>query len=405
MSTSLPLHRRVTWLELFYDLVYVVVIRQLTHLIVDEPSTQRLAAAGALAAIIWVAWFNVTAFSNLAGEITGLDRIPVFVSMAGVGVMALGITDLGHGDAWLFVVGYTIARTAMWPLWARNRRGRGLGWFRPFFYGPGLGALWLLSAFLPHPWTFWAWGLLITAEIGLSTARRFGSADVHYDGPHMVERIGLFLMIVLGESVLQIIHALESHRYVENWVAAALGMALLCCLWWLIHAATVERLEDAVEKSGGNVLDFIGGSQLAIVAGLVGVAGGLAGAIEHAHAETGAAHIPVGSLTALVFGLILVVLGVRSLSSKVWAVSLADIELGRLGAVLQAAVVSAPLLLVLWLGKHWPPALVLASTLVVMLVVLARQVMGERAIDRFVEDGGDLAALRAGKRGRRSLRA
>ena len=98
--------------------------------------------------LVWFAWFNVTALTNVRGGIGPRGRPLMFASMAGVGVLALGVEPLIDGHPWLFAVGYVIARTAVWPLWWSGRRGAGA--MRPLLWGPGVSALWLLTPLVPE---------------------------------------------------------------------------------------------------------------------------------------------------------------------------------------------------------------------------------------------------------------
>lgn len=127
----------------------------------------------------------------------------------------------------------------------------------------------------------WALAVLAFLEMSLSLLRPDDkdSSAPRLSGPHMVERIGLFVMIVLGESVVQIVNSLDAERSPLTWVTAACAMALMGALWWLIYEASVEKAAMAVEKADANPLDFVGGSQLGIVAGLVLLAAGVADAI------------------------------------------------------------------------------------------------------------------------------
>ena len=85
------LHQRVGWLELFYDLVFVVVIERLTHLVHGDPSWSLIWTSIGLTFVVWLAWFNVSAMTNVSGEVGPRGRPLLFVSMAGMGVLAIGV--------------------------------------------------------------------------------------------------------------------------------------------------------------------------------------------------------------------------------------------------------------------------------------------------------------------------
>ncbi|RHW44515.1 hypothetical protein D1832_12400 [Dermacoccus abyssi] len=162
--------------------------------------------------------------------------------MAGMGVLAIGVEGVTEGHFWLFVIGYAIARAATWPLWLRGRIERPNHLTRALPFAPFLLAT-LAVGFVHQVWLLVvALVVLATAEIGFSFAGRGDVEGRRLHGPHMVERIGLLLMLLLGECVVQIVNALdEDHREPMHWVTAACAMALSCALWWLVYDATVPR--------------------------------------------------------------------------------------------------------------------------------------------------------------------
>lgn len=103
-------------MELFYDLVFVV-IQRLTHLLHDNPSVGRMWLTIGLTVLVWLAWFNVSAYINMSGGIGACGRPFVFASMAGMGVLSLGLEEMPEGHVRLFVIGYVIARLSIWPMW------------------------------------------------------------------------------------------------------------------------------------------------------------------------------------------------------------------------------------------------------------------------------------------------
>lgn len=375
--------QRIGWLELFYDLVFVVVVAMLAHRLTVATDYRTLAGTAGLMFVVWMAWFNTTSLTNLAGEIRPRHRPFVFASMAGVGVMALGLSDLGD-RLFLFTLGYAVARVALWPLWAMSAKARGQGQLRPFLFGPGLAVLWLLSVLLPGPWIWWSWFLLMVAELSLSLVRpgRDGELTVRFDADHMLERIGAFVMIVTGESVVQIITALDARLSAATWVVAGLGFVMICSFWWLFYDSTIEHVHEVLEGREQRIVDFIGGGQYLIVLGLVGVAGGLAGAIEHAGVDGGHAALPPTLLAVLCGGVLAFTLGITSMSRSIWRLRL-DPELAdRRRVPLGGFFVFLIPALVWWFGRGWAPWLVVLVLLLITLSVVLKEVTQEVAAER-----------------------
>lgn len=425
-------HQRVGWLELFYDLVFVVVIERLTHLVHGDPSWSLIWTCLGLTFVVWLAWFNVSAMTNVSGEVGPRGRPLLFVSMAGMGVLAIGVGGVTEGHFWLFVIGYVIARAATWPLWLRGRVQRPAHLARALPYVPFLLAT-LAVGFLHQVWLLVvALVMLATAEIGFSFGGRGDAEGQRLHGPHMVERIGLLLLLVLGECVVQIVNALdEDHREPVHWVTAACAVALLCALWWLVYDATVSKIEAAMDRDDTSIPDFIGGAQLAIASGLVLMAAGMADAVHSAKGEEGAAHLHSGSLTCLCLGMFMVGFGTQSLSRRAFAAGLGTPtpsqrkrERGTLesphdrrrhdearaaqgwedpepsmrqavAGISQAFVFYVPVAAVWFFGGHWAPWVVLIALFVYVIANVFLQAMGTKRITAFVESGGFEERMRA----------
>lgn len=382
-------HQRVAWLELFYDLSFVGVIAAVATRVHGDPSVLRILGTIAVIVIAWVGWFNVTALSNLSHGVTHWARLGIFGAMAGMVVLAVGVDDLDHGSAWLFCIGYAAARTATWPVWAMVRYRDGLGQLRPALYGPGMAMLWIASALVPSPQRWAVWAALLALELAVSQLNPSRGA-YDFDAGHMLERIGLFVMLVLGEGVVLIGASLATTRAVPSWVAAGLGFVLVCGLWWLVYEATIGRLESAEAAAAGPraVLDFVGGGQLMIVSGLVLVASGIGDAVSHAVAVDGhAAHLTTGATATLCGGILLVYLGVGSLSGRLLTLTAGGAPVSwwvRAGRPLGAAA---------WVGGVWylapqlSPAAVLGLLAVLTMALCWWQWARQRMVERWVAAG------------------
>ena len=288
--------RRVGWLELFFDLVFVVVIQRLTDLLHDDPGALDFAAVAVLAVFVWACWINVTLLTNVAGGVGARSRPLVFLSMAGVALIAVAIPGVTDDTGWLFAVGYAVARTAVWPLWVRSRDVVARTWWGPTVFGPGLGALWVASIAVPEPARWAVWAALVAVEIAFLVR---GLPTAPHDAMHMIERVGLFVMIVLGESVVVLILAVDTRRLAVELPVALLAFAVICCFWW-IYFDLGTRAEGVFERdeTGRVFRDVLVFDHFFYVVALVGVAAGLGAAIEHA----GEPRLPHGSVVAVAGG-------------------------------------------------------------------------------------------------------
>ncbi len=313
--SNTPEHLRVGWTELFFDLVFVVVIAGLTQRLHGNPDGWQIAGTLGLLYLVWVAWFNTVALANLTHGIDAELRFYILLSMAGVAVMAVGIPTVGIAHSATFAVGYALARAALTPQWIRTRRRWGLGIVRPLLVGVGIAAGWLLSVALPTSAKWWFWGVLGLIDVGLFIYRPDEPGRViAYDSDHLLERIGLFIMIIFGESVALLIGAIDNHPSPATWVVAGLGFWLICTLFWLYYDLIMDRLTAVLTKTSGRIGDLLGSGQVMVIIGLVGIAAGLNDAVDH----TPAGHLPSGALWLLCGGVIVFTLGIISLSTEVF---------------------------------------------------------------------------------------
>jgi low temperature requirement protein LtrA len=288
--------RRVDWLELFFDLVFVVIVKQLADLLHGDPGLADFAEVAGIMLVAWLAWLNVTSFVNLSGDRSVNRRVPVLVSMAGVGLIAIAIPEATGSGAILFAVGYAVARVAMWPVWIIVNRGTDRSTLLATLFGPGIALLWILSILVPESGRVWVWVALVAAEIALWVPRL---ARVPFGSLHLLERVGLFTLIVLGESVVGLILAVRIDQSTSAWIVSALAFVLICSIWWLYYQAGAPLAERMLEHGPGPVLrDVIVVAHFFIILGLIGVAAGLGAALAQADDAT----LTFGALVSLCGG-------------------------------------------------------------------------------------------------------
>jgi len=342
--------RRVDWLELFFDLVFVVIIKQLTDVLHGEPGPADFATVVLLFALVWLAWLNVTTFVNLSGDRSIDRRIPVLVSMAGVALIAISIPEATGSGALLFVIGYSVARIALWPLWTKINRGTDRGPIHAAIFGPGFALLWLASILVPELGRPWVWLGLLVAELAFTAP---GVVRVRFTASHLVERVGLFIMIVLGESVVELIFAVNMHQSALAWLVSAGAFILICAIWWHYYQSGTPLAERILRHGSGVVLrDVIVVAHFFIVLGLIGLAAGLGAAIEHADES----HLPYGTVVALAVGIGLYHVAHIEIA---WRYGIRPVTLALLGVV---GLLAAAVLLLF--GAGWPSWLLVVVLLV-----------------------------------------
>ncbi|HUR69675.1 MAG TPA: low temperature requirement protein A [Candidatus Thermoplasmatota archaeon] len=270
--------RRATWLELFYDLVYVVVVAALAHELATGGSVLRFAA---LFVPVWWSWVGVTLYNDRFDTDDLGTRLITFLQMIGAAALALSI----HGAfaAPGFALAYVALRALLIAQYVRVARYVPLA--RPLCARYALGfsfaaALWLASLLLPAPWRYVLWGVAMIVDIGTPLTARALQAKLPLSTSHLPERIGLFTIIVLGEAVAAIVRGIERPS-IAAFLGGGLGLGIVFCLWWTYF----DNMEEQVVRKtrvAGQVWFY---AHLPLVMGITAAA---VGAEELAKAALGA---------------------------------------------------------------------------------------------------------------------
>jgi low temperature requirement protein LtrA len=275
--------RHATWLELFFDLVFVISIAEVVHTLEDYRSLADFLGTAGLFVAVWWAWVGYTVYADRFDTDDLLHRVLVLGGMLAVIAMALSIHDALHGGSTQFALAFVAVRGIVLVLNARARRHAAAA--RPllnlFLVAFSIGAsLWLVSLLAPEPWRYLLWAVALVVELSAPWLgrRQIVRAPVH--ASHLVERFGLFTLIVLGESVISVAQGAANVRWTGATVAAAVaGFLAVACLWWLYF----DRIDDGGVRSvlRGLVWNY---AHLPLLAGLVSVAVGTEYAVrETAH--------------------------------------------------------------------------------------------------------------------------
>jgi low temperature requirement protein LtrA len=276
--------RRATWLELFFDLVFVVAVAQLGQNLTDDHTAGGFLAFLGLFAPVWWAWAGFTFYANRFDTDDLPYRLFCLVGMFAVAALATTVPDAVSGGSAAFAIAYVGVRLVILALYARAIRhvdeGRAIAtlYFRLF---SAAVVVWLASLAVDEPARYWLWALALAIEI---TAPLFGWRLIPHapiSSAHIPERFGLLTIIVLGESVFAVVLGVEGADWQAGSVLAAVGGFLVAAsLWWIYF----DFLDSSLVVGGAGRRRLVGGlvftySHFPVIAGLAAIGIGVKFAI------------------------------------------------------------------------------------------------------------------------------
>ncbi|MDP4502779.1 low temperature requirement protein A [Nonomuraea turcica] len=296
-------HRRATWLELLYDLVFVVAVAELAAVLAED---DNVGAFVGLFVPIWWAWAGYVFYANRFDTDDVSHRLLALPQILAVATMAASVGDIEHRSG-LFAIAYAAARVLLIVAYARA--GRHVPEARPLTmrYAAGFAGaavIWLASLAVEPPTRYWFWAVAIVVDLATPLLARRYQGKLPPQTEHLPERFGLFVVIVLGEVVAAVVVGLKGHDVTPGTLLIALaGVAVAMGFWWLYFG----HLDESVvlrTRLAGQVWVY---SHLPLSLGLVAFGIG----IEHAIAHPSSTSWAIGLPAALVFA----VLGVQHLCS------------------------------------------------------------------------------------------
>jgi low temperature requirement protein LtrA len=288
LNAVLRSEERVTPLELFFDLVFVLALTQCTALMADDPTWTGLARGLLVLGVLWWSWVGYAWLTSVVDPEEGVVRFAIFAAMAALLVAALCVPQAFGDLGLLFACAYAVVRYGQIVLFvvasrddpALRRSVIGLAVSTAIGVGLLVGAS---AADGALQGALWALALLLD----MGGPFLFGSEGWKLVPGHFAERHGLIVIIALGESIVAIGVGAEFGVDTGVVVAAILGIGVAAALWWLyfdiVALVAARRLANAAPGRERNEIarDSFSYLHFPMVAGIVLLALGLKKTLEH----------------------------------------------------------------------------------------------------------------------------
>ncbi len=245
--------RKISWLELFYDLVYVAAIGQLTHHIAGHPGWGSLGFSFLLFCLVFWSWINGSQYYDLHGSDSIRTRLLTFWQMLAAAAVAITLNDAFEGHHQGFSVAFAMMQVMITYLWWS------VGLYDPshrvfniyYTVNYSISLVLLVISFFTGPDTamfLWIGVLLLNLTPSLIGARTITRVlkergQVFSASAAIVERFGLFTIMVLAESILSTVNGVAEvkDKQPEAWLAFILAILIAFLLWSLYFDMTSEQ--------------------------------------------------------------------------------------------------------------------------------------------------------------------
>jgi low temperature requirement protein LtrA len=356
--------QRATWLELFFDLVFVFAVTQLSHLLLHHLALRGALQTLFLLLVVWWAWIYTTWMTNWFDPDSVLVRLVLLVVMGSSLLMAVAIPEAFGDLAPLFACSYValqVVRNAFNVYATPRDNDFHLVFRRILAWSLASGALWLAGGFTPQGARTWLWIAALVVDyvapsLGYWTPRlgRSATTDWEIETAHFAERFQLFIIIALGESIV-VTGATASASALDLAIGTSLMVAFAtsAALWWLYFDEVgwrAQRLLSRVDDSGQLARDAYTYLHTPIVAGIIVVA--VADEVVIAHPGSSPSGV---ELAVILGGPVLYLIGhtlfrlrmIHNVSRKRLAAAAAIVALAPLGGVLTSLGLAACVLAIL----------------------------------------------------------
>jgi low temperature requirement protein LtrA len=288
--------RRTSYLELFFDLVFVFAITQVTTLMLSDTSPGGFARSALVLAMVWWAWGGYAWMTNAIDLDEPLVRLAFLVGMAGSFMLALGVPGAYGEEGLWFVLPYFGVRLINVLLYLYGLRfdpahQAAMKKLAPYFLIAPVVVT--IGGVFDDPFRVWFWLVALAIDVGGTLT--VGGAGFRVSPSHFAERYALFIIIALGESIVAIgVGAAGVERDADFAAAVAIAFLGVAALWWayfdFVAGAVVRALRRAsIAVRGPLARDLFTLFHYPIVLGIVLFAVAAKKTVEHAEDPLGAA--------------------------------------------------------------------------------------------------------------------
>jgi low temperature requirement protein LtrA len=229
--------RHASWLELFFDLIFVLAVSQVSNAFLADLSPGGFVRYLLVTALVWWAWVGYSFYADRFESDEPTYRLLTFAGMLSVAALATFIHGAFGETGAAFALSYAAVRAVLVVLYLRAvyyvPLARELTVRVAVEFGLMLG-VWVASAFVAPPARYWMWGAAIVAEMATPFLNSRATARVPIDLTHMPERFGLFTLIVLGEAIVAVTNGLVGAAWRPvSALVAVFGFGIAAAIWWI----------------------------------------------------------------------------------------------------------------------------------------------------------------------------
>lgn len=248
--------RRATWLELFYDLVFVVAVSQLAHNLNEDISLSGLFGFVVLFIPVWWSWIGTTFYANRFDSDDVGHRLLIGIQMLTAAAMAINIHHgLGESSPG-FAISYALGRVVLVIEYVRA--GIYIPSARPlttrYAIGFAIAAFfWLISASIPIPWRFGFWTVGIIIDFATPLIGRKFQIGLLPHASHLPERFGLFTIIVLGEAIIAVVNGVSEQKWDTLTVISGVFGLIIAFSWWWVYFDNLGGTPIVMARTHGKI--------------------------------------------------------------------------------------------------------------------------------------------------------